>query len=1143
MAVSVTPGQSSKKFSSTGAFSKKLKKRQEDEANAPYQAEQLKKVEDDQKKEAQSKESVLTRLKNVIKGGGNFVHDAAFDVKNTAVNSYQGIGDMARGYRAEQDVKHNTDKLMARNKEWSKRFGSASDEQWKDPKFVAEAKKFTEETKKLVPQISSNTKQDLKSAQDVKAKKLAFQTAETFLNVAPVVGGVGKSLLKQGAKTAAKEVIAKEIVEQGAKATAKKLATNAAEGALFGAAYGATSAGKNDASNKDILKSAAIGGTIGAALPVVAAGGKKILSRGATKEAEAVASKVAGQTVDPELLSKKTSNSFLKDASAKLDKPDRLQGKGYSYEEATTGLAKNGKDMADRIVIGVDDKGKTILKDGRHLLEAYREKGIPIPVNKIKYETPELANKLSGVVASTIPSQVDSIANSGLRTKVNKIFNPVNNFSPTTQQTFKTNAGSRRVAEMQGRETTRQLKTIAAESGTKLDMNLAHQIEAGTAPDNAFTKQFREIADKTRQEAVDAGLDIGYKEDYVPHMWQQTPEAVDKLARSAGLKPQAGYKRAIPTYEEGLKLGLKPKYKDPAEMMGAYVKNLQTTRTNVALLSDLKSQGLLKSGRPPAGWATISAEGFPRTAQGNQLAAPKQVATVLNNLYGNSDSIIDKALRKTARVSSVWQDIALAGGVPHTPANFFTFSQMMKEGALGTGQLITGQPIRGAKTIYSPVAAFVRSFSDKQTQKFAEKNGTFLEELAKRGAPIQFAESTAGRGAKQAAKDAVKWDKLFNEPTFGRFMPNLQLNTAKNVQNALEKKLGKEAALDLTAETMKKMYGITDHLATGRSQAVQDAIGSVAFAPKYRESIVNVLGNTIKAVADPRTYGDRSYALNRRLAVGLGATYMMYDLLNKQTMGHGMNHNPEGKELSLAIPYGGKDDKGNQKVVYIPFMPSFMTMPRAAVGAIKGAAKGDMDAVASEGGKFLSMPIQVASQLSSNKDYFGRPIVNDESTARLTHTEEDSNLAKLKKRAAYVVGQASPAAVRAGIGVAQGKPLEQNLATAGEAPVRFGTLSDKSNRNESYSPGQVTSDWYDSYTPAYAKRRTTSSEVTSLVKAGKIQEAKRKAEEYNASLKGKFNKYYKKYGSNPSEDPMWDEMLSGLFIKTSERSFKAREKQ
>jgi len=1070
---------------------------------------------------------VFDRLKSITKGAANFARDAALDLKNTTVDTYQGLGDVGRGVRATKDLSDNTNKLNERNKEWREKFGSASDAQWKDSKFQAEAKKFSEETKKLTT-VSANTKQDMESLNKIDAKKLAFQSAETALNFIPGAGALGGKIAKTAVKTLAKDAIkqaiktggaeaieqlvkeggeraTKEIVKQGG----KKLLTKAGEGALFGAAYGATTTGKNnpDASGLDFAKGAAIGGALGGALPVAFDG----LGKGINK----IKGSAPGQAT----------SKVSQDIATQADEVVQI----VNPKTGDKTFFRIPSDQRDDIVNAIDNERNAIGKGGT------AGKSVAGEVTHVTARTPESmlskGFKDGGVYGATAPNQVDAIKTTGIKAKVNAIFQPVNNLGEETQTTFKKNAGDRNVAEIRGKSVEKNLQKAADEANVKLDMNLAHQIEAGTAADNAFTQQFRSIADKTRQEAVDAGLDIGYREDYVPHMWKQAPEAVDKMARGAGLKPQAGFKRVIPTYEEGIALGLKPKYKNPAEMMGAYVKSLETTRTNVALMTDLKQQGLMKSGRPPAGWATIAAEGFPRTAQGNQLSAPKEVATILNNIYGKSDSIIEKGLSKTASFNSKWQDIALAGGVPGTPANFFTFSQMMKEASLGVGQIVTGAPIKGAKTVYSPVAAFARSFSTKQTDKVFAANSGFVESMAKRGVEIT------------PSSDGGVWNKLFNEPTFGRFMPNLQLNTAKNVQNALEKKLGKDAALDLTAETMKKMYGITDQLATGRSQGVQDAIGTIAFAPKYREGIINVLAHTLKAVGDPRTYGDRSYALNRRLAVGIGATYMIYDQINKQTTGHGMHKNPEGKELTLAIPYGGKDDKGNQKVAYIPFMPGFLTIPRAGIGAVKGAITGDTDAVLSEGGKFLSMPIMTGSQLAANKDYFGRPIVIDAAAARATRTEEDSNLGKLKKRALYLAGQSTPAAVRAGISASQGKPMEQNLAQAAEAPLRFGTQSPKSTRDASFSPGQVTGDFYDAYNPLSAKRSVASKEITYLVKNRRRNEAKRKAEEFNASLNGKFGKYYKKYGDNPTDDPMWDEMLNGLFFNTTKRSFDAREKQ
>lgn len=1062
-----------------------LRKRKEEEQ---YSAEILKqeqaKAEDQKKKEEHSKESVFTRAKNVGKGVGNFVKDAAVDLKDTTVGTWQGLGDVARGELASNSLdeitKQRNEMSKRHNKEMNDILGNAEDatkldaagkKKWDE--FVARSQKETADFEAKVKAGEAQSNEDIATSQKVDAKKTAFAAASTFLNATLVYGaaeagakavgtqvikGLAKDsieqmvktggtealeqIIKSGSKDAAEQAVkqlTKEVGKEAADTFLKRAVSKAAPEALMGSAYGAIETGKNNpnATAGDYLKGAAIGGTVGAVIPLAGEAVKKVGGE--------IVSKIA--------------------------------------EKSATGKA------AQAIV----DEGLTA---------------------------------------------AERINDTGLKSKINSIFNPIKNLAEETQTAFKNSAGGQYVSKIKQNIMEKRITQMADEAGVKLDMNLVHDIESGKAT-GEFAQQFRDVADSVRKEATDAGMDLGYRENYVPHIWKQSPEEIQKIAKAKGfnLKAIAEGKRIVPTYQEGIELGLTPKHTNPAKMMADYAANLEKARTNVALFKDLKDQAVLGSKQQP-GWKVITAEGFPKQYNGAPMYAPKQVADVINNIYGKSDSLIEKGLRKTAHFNSMWQDIALAGGVPHTPANFFTFSQMMKEGAVGLGQMVTGQPIRGMKTIYSPMVSFMRAFSEKESTQFQLANEKFLTKLADAGAPIQFAEASAKGGI----KDAFVWDKMFNQPTFGRFMPNLQLSTAKNVYNNLARKMTSEEAMAATADVMKKMYGITDQMATGRAQGVQDLIGSVGFAPKYRESIINVLGNTIKSL-DPRTYGDVSYSLNRRLAAGMGVTFLIYDQLNKQTTGHGMFQNPSGKELSLAIPYGGKDADGNQKVVYIPFMPSFLTLPRAGVDIVRSAAKGDEKGVVQGVSKFASMPLQTGGQLATNQDYFGRPIYIDENTARLTHKEQDTPGQMLKKQGAYLLGQSSPAVVRAGIDAASGKPIEQNLATAGEAPVRFGKFSSASTKDQAYAPGEVTSDFYKTYNPVSAKRRTASAEITALIKAGKPNEARRRAAEFNATLPGKFSELNKKYGNTKAWDPEWDEMMSGLFIRTGERSIEARQRQ
>lgn len=813
-----------------------------------------------------------------------------------------------------------------------------------------------------------------------------------------------------------------------------------------------------------------------------------------------------GKTVETGFVIQDTSENISKTKAKNLRGPRR---------EAHLRVGQINKIISEAQVNGTNrstDELRALMRERRALIDAldgngnfddiYKDISITSPEKTVGRSSPD------DVVKAVADESID-IKTNGVRAKIRSIFSPVKNFSARTQASFERNASGRAIAKLKGRTVRRMLKKAAKESDYEVTFDTALQIEKGTAPKNTFTAMFREIADKAREEARKAGLDIGYIEDYVPHIWKQSVGEVERIARSAGMKSRAEGRRLILTYEEGIKLKLKPKYKNPVDMMEDYVKNIQTTQTNTALITDLADQGLLKANYKQPGWVRVTAEGFPRTSRGGQMSAPREIAKTLDNIYGAQKGAGDKVFKFTAKVNSVWQDVALAGGIPYTPANFFTAAQSLKVISTGIGEVSTLRPIRGIKTIVSPVEAFFKSFSKESTSKLHAANSGLVEALAKRGVLI----IDSDRGG--------KWSKLFNEPTFGRFMPNLELISAKNIQSAFEKKIGREAALDLTAKTMKQLFGITDEIALGRSQGVQDIMGTMLFARQYRESIINVIGHTLNAVVNPKTYADKSYSLNRRLAVGLGATYMIYDQLNRKLMGNSIGANPEGKELALGVPYGEKDEKGNQKVVYLPFMPSFMTLPRAGYYAARAAARGDVSGVGEEAGKLMSMPIKTISEIVNNRDYFGRNISDPES----------SDATQLKDKGLYLLGQGSPAAVRAGLDFLNEKPPEQIGAQFLELPVRFGKLSPLSTGDKSFSPGQITEDFFDAYKPAKFKRDRAFKEVKALRSEGKKNEARRKAEEYNNSLNGLFSDYYKKYGQNPDERDLWNDMLKGLFIR------------
>lgn len=111
-----------------------------------------------------------------------------------------------------------------------------------------------------------------------------------------------------------------------------------------------------------------------------------------------------------------------------------------------------------------------------------------------------------------------------------------------------------------------------------------------------------------------------------------------------------------------------------------------------------------------------------------------------------------------------------------------------------------------------------------------------------------------------------------------------------------------------------------------------------------------------------------------------------------------------------------------------------------------------------------------------------------------------------------------------------GKPVE---AVAENVTNRVtGAFGEKANES-----------FFSTYSPIKARRDKVSKEVTDLIKEGKRNEARRKANEFNETLSGKFGDFEEKYGQSDAKDPAWDDLMSGLIIKTTDAGFKARYKQ
>lgn len=663
--------------------------------------------------------------------------------------------------------------------------------------------------------------------------------------------------------------------------------------------------------------------------------------------------------------------------------------------------------------------------------------------------------------------------------------------------------------------TTAEIQAAAKQAGVKLDQGFIDRYQAGKVLPNeqGVASKIKQVTDRIfeQQKALDPTIE--YRKNYVPQVYAQADNIVEDAAKKLQTSTGAANPRAFNSYQEAAQFGLTPKYSSLDQIIGTNAGSASRATVNrQAVESGLKS-GIFDV-YPDKGWSPVV--GFTDN-QGNQIYAQKSVADTLNGITQKGTGGLEKALSKTAKASGKLQDVMLQGGLPGTNFNFFTFGQGVKDTTRNIGKA-TLHPVQAVKQETNLIGDFFRG-KNGTIKRFAKpENQAFVKEMADRGLYINPQTSISNIGKSSLEKG---WDWLGNNPTFGRYMPNRMLSTAQEVYQQSVGKIGHQAALDLATETTKRFTGQVDQIMKGRSNLSADAIASVAFAPKYRESIITALNNVAKSVY-PKNWADKTYAPSRQLLAGMAATLAGYEALNQQITGHSMFENRKGQELSLEIPYGEKDAKGNQKVVNIPFMPGFMTIPRAIVGAGQDVLKGDVKGVLAEASKGLSAPIQTIGRVAANQDYFGRPIYIDQATADKEGITPDSAGSAIGKIAAYAGGQSSPAWVRAGLDAAQGKPIEQNVATALEAPVRFGKVNPEQtayfDSKDAFYKGLNKNEktLFDKLNPTKKDSRGN------LIQGDRLPLAS--AANYGDLVANEaFAKKYQEYKkSQPNHDPLWD---------------------
>lgn len=638
----------------------------------------------------------------------------------------------------------------------------------------------------------------------------------------------------------------------------------------------------------------------------------------------------------------------------------------------------------------------------------------------------------------------------------------------------------------------------------KNDMEAIHAYQAGVK--SPYNTQVKNLFDGLFSEGARRGLDVGYRDNYLPQVYGNSTDevmaAAQKYLKDLGLGdnligdyldgktlPQDAVKalkisptfertRLFPDYKTAMHYGLTPKYQNIPALAAYYREQLERSIAGQEFIKNLYKNGKTApvDGYEPREWQALDIPFSPM-----RYVAPPRLAQLINNLFYNEDTIpfSQAFFHGFATLAKTTQEIALSAGIPFTNVNFFSMGQSISSltkalGAVFFNPKITASELKNAWT-------FVRANFNGASIKFFEKNAEYIRMMGEQGIDLGGRVGTysklystiarSGFISKAVGASSHFWHEAFNAKTFGNMMPQMYIQTFKDTYTAaIAKGLNPSQAQRLAGDTTKAAFGLLDDVA--RPQKTQDVLSSIFFAPKFRESLIGIYLNAAKGSSTK--FFDPAFSRNRALLLGMILTLAGYEYLNqKLNDGKPLWENEPGHEFDIKIPVPGRDD-----IIYVPFMPSTFAFIRNIFEGTAAFGKGDTKTGQQKYGSLFSQPIKDVFDVLANKNYFGQPIYKDTDTAAQ----------KTAKIAAYIGVATSHPYIKEIVSQIQNKkPLYQSISNALELPLSFSSQS-KILQNQFYNAiadqAKVKARALDAFKPTYE-------EIKNLKDAGRTDEAQK----------------------------------------------------
>lgn len=325
------------------------------------------------------------------------------------------------------------------------------------------------------------------------------------------------------------------------------------------------------------------------------------------------------------------------------------------------------------------------------------------------------------------------------RSFLGKIFSP-STVGPAAERTVgiaREEHGQANRLTQQVRATLQRYRNAAPSLGTPEGNDLMAYMEGRSGGAQLADPTMRPIADEIRRVNKDRERAVrqlpgqaqrAFIEDYFAHMWKDPRAALNavqqRLSTTRGATWQGSGQnlkaRTIPTYADGIAMGLEPLHPNIIDGEMAYVSNIDRFIGTNRILMRMKAEGLAREffpGRAPDGWTEMKGALVDRArplgengAAPTHTYAPEDAARVYNNMISKgvwdtaAGPLYDKLLR--FKNFQTMAELSFSAFHASTMATEAMFSQIGR----AAGLLRYGKPLQAAKAFATFPIAPVRNY-------------------------------------------------------------------------------------------------------------------------------------------------------------------------------------------------------------------------------------------------------------------------------------------------------------------------------------------------------------------------------------------------------------------------------------------------